>query len=76
MDFFFDIKNNYDPTTAGYWAIAIVLFLVYIAPSIIAKLRGKKNFLAIAALNVFLGGTGVGWVIALVWALTHESKND
>jgi len=76
MDFFFDSKHNYDPTTAGYWLIAIVLFLVYIFPSIVAKLRGKKNFLAIAALNIFLGGTGIGWVAALVWALTHESKND
>jgi Superinfection immunity protein len=32
----------------------------------------KKNWVAIFALNLLLGWTVVGWVIALVWALTKD----
>lgn len=74
IDIFFDSQNGYDPTNAGYWVIATCLFFIYITPSIIAKMRGKQNFLAILALNIFLGGTGVGWVIALVWALIKDNQ--
>ena len=43
----------------------------YFLPSIIAKSRGHQNFVAIAALNLLLGLTGVGWVLALIWSLTE-----
>lgn len=32
----------------------------------------KDNAGAIFALNLFLGWTFIGWVIALVWALTKD----
>jgi hypothetical protein len=49
-----------------------VATLGYLLPATVAYWRGKKNFLAIAVLNVFLGWTLIGWVIALVWASMHD----
>lgn len=32
----------------------------------------KKNVGAILTLNLLLGWTFIGWVVALVWAMTHD----
>jgi len=45
---------------------------LYLLPSIIGG--NKKNFTAILALNILLGWTVIGWIIALIWALTYEQK--
>jgi Superinfection immunity protein len=50
----------------------LVSVFIYILPTIIA--RNKKNIGAIAALNILLGWTILGWVAALVWALTKEQQ--
>ena len=34
----------------------------------------KRNGFAILVLNVFLGWTGIGWVIAFVWAATRDPQ--
>lgn len=44
-------------------------FVFYFLPSIIALARSKRNIVAIFLLNLFLGWTFVGWVVALVWAV-------
>jgi hypothetical protein len=54
-------------------ALAVGLFL-YFLPAIIA--RRKTNALAIFVFNLFFGWTGIGWVIALVWACTRDSAMD
>lgn len=41
----------------------------YIFPSLLAGILKNKNVLAISLLNLFLGWTIIGWVIALVWAV-------
>ena len=46
------------------------LLLFYFLPSLVGK--KKKNASSIFVLNLFLGWTLVGWVIALVWATTKE----
>jgi hypothetical protein len=46
--------------------ISLVLFLL---PTIIAVARHHRNRLAIFLINLLLGWTGVGWLVALVWAL-------
>ena len=51
-----------------------VMGLFYFLPSIIALFRGKKNLIAIMALNFFLGCTVVGWVVSLVWSLSADAK--
>ncbi|HVW73416.1 MAG TPA: superinfection immunity protein [Rhizomicrobium sp.] len=45
------------------------LFVLYWLPTIIAIARHTPSALGVAALNFFLGWTGVGWFLALMWAL-------
>jgi hypothetical protein len=47
-----------------------VFLCLYFLPSSIAMLRGHHNTFAIFLLNMLLGWTVLGWVIALVWAAT------
>ena len=42
--------------------------LLYMLPTIEAKLRGHTNIASIALVNLFLGWSLIGWVVALVWA--------
>lgn len=42
--------------------------ILYLLPSIEALIRKHNNFVAIALVNVFLGWTLIGWVVAIVWA--------
>jgi len=42
---------------------------LYFLPSIIALARNKRDIVAIVLLNLFLGWTAVGWIVALVWAV-------
>lgn len=51
--------------------LAVGIF-IYFFPSFVAYYRGKKNTTAIFILNLFLGWTIIGWVIALVWACTED----
>lgn len=57
------------------WIISIIL-ISYFFPSIIALLKGKSNTTAIIILNIFLGWTFVGWIVALVWAFTVDNKSQ
>lgn len=53
--------------------VVVVIFVtVYFFPSIIAYYKDKRNRGAILALNLLLGLTFIGWVVALVWALTQD----
>lgn len=51
---------------------ALLLFFicafVYFIPSIHGKNRRHPNLQSIVLLNIFLGWTLVGWVVALVWS--------
>ena len=49
--------------------LIIVIFGLYLLPSLISFLRRNKNWLAVFLLNLFLGWTGIGWVVALVWSV-------
>ena len=60
---------------AGLSAIIIILSLIsYFLPTVIAMLRGKSNTFAILLLNLFLGWTFIGWIVALVWSVTSDNK--
>jgi hypothetical protein len=54
----------------GLLFIVIGLF-IYFLPTYCG--RNKRNSGAIFALNLLLGWTLVGWVVALVWALSHDA---
>lgn len=50
-----------------------VLILIYILPSMIAWNRKHSN--GIFVLNLFLGWTFIGWIGALIWAVSSEKIN-
>jgi ABC-type sugar transport system permease subunit len=50
-----------------------ILSLFYFLPFAIAFNKKRVNTGAIFALNLFLGWSLIGWVVALVWALKEES---
>lgn len=47
-----------------------VIIAIYFIPSIVAYQRQHHSAAAILVLNFFLGGTIIGWIIALIWSLT------
>lgn len=60
---------------AGLSGIIIVISLIsYFLPTIIAMFRGKSNTFAILLLNLFLGWTFIGWIVALIWSVTTDNK--
>ena len=55
----------------------IALFLIlgfYFLPALLGK--EKENATSILLLNLFLGWTLVGWVIALVWATSKDDRTN
>ncbi|MFN7948399.1 MAG: superinfection immunity protein [Blastocatellia bacterium] len=61
----------------GFGLILVLILsslVIYFLPAVIAILRGKQNWFAISALNFFLGWTAIGWIVALVWSLTHDAR--
>uniref|UniRef100_A0A6M3J0P8 Putative superinfection immunity protein n=1 Tax=viral metagenome TaxID=1070528 RepID=A0A6M3J0P8_9ZZZZ len=51
--------------------IIIILAVIYLLPTVHGY--GKQHFAGIAILNIFLGWTFVGWVVALVWAVSDSN---
>ncbi len=56
--------------------ILIIFIPSYFVPTVIALSRKKSNTLAIFALNLFLGWALIGWVVALIWALSNKESNQ
>lgn len=57
-------------------AFLFVIVLVYMFPAWIASLRHHHNRMAIAVLVFLTGWTVIGWIIALVWALTITKEQS
>jgi hypothetical protein len=57
------------------FAFATLFLAIYFLPTIVALARRHPSALAIFALNLLLGGTGVFWVWSLVWALSNSSSS-
>lgn len=49
---------------------ALVAISLYLLPAIVAALRKHPSGWAIFILNLLLGWTVLGWIIALVWSAT------
>lgn len=54
----------------------IILFCLYFVPSIVAWTRGHNNRVAITALNVLLGWSVIGWIVAMVWSLMASQNSS
>ena len=49
------------------------LIALYFLPAIIAKAQGKRTTAAIFVLTLLTGWTGLGWIVALVWAFVPDA---
>ena len=56
----------------SYVPFGLVSLALYLLPTIIVLARRKKNVLGPILVNVLLGWTFVGWIVALIWALTVD----
>jgi Superinfection immunity protein/Short C-terminal domain len=64
---------HYWPWTLG-WGVMFLLLFPYFLPTIIAVLRRKASAVGIFFLNLFLGWTFIGWIGALIWALSADRQ--
>ena len=53
--------------------VAIVL-AIYFIPTMIAGVRERINKGAIFCMNLFLGWSFIGWVVALIWAVKEPDN--
>ena len=53
--------------------LVFLLCVLYFLPTIIAVAKKKQAQCGIAVVNIFLGWTFVGWVVALAWAACDDT---
>jgi hypothetical protein len=53
-----------------------LLTLAYFIPTFVASARRHSNWSSIFVLNIFLGWTFIGWVVALVWSVSAKRISD
>lgn len=54
---------------AGFLLLAVA-FVVYFLPTFIASKRNHPNGTGIFLLDLFLGWTFIGWLVALIWSVS------
>lgn len=65
-----------DATFGALIIIGIILAAcLYCLPTLIAFNRGHAYRWPIFGLNLFLGASGLGWLIALVWAMYPQNRS-
>lgn len=76
MDFLNALQKSWEEAgvSPAMLGIGFVLLLVYFLPALVASGRHHHNAGAIVVLNLFLGWTFLGWVVALVWASTAVDR--
>lgn len=52
----------------------LALIALYAAPGLVALKRGHPQVVPIVLINIFLGATAIGWVVALAWASSSFDK--
>lgn len=57
------------------WLVIVAIGgALYFLPTIIAATRKTPNIAAVAVINVFLGWSFIGWIVALVLALQQNQQ--
>lgn len=57
------------------FALLLIPFgAIHFLPTIVAGLRHSRSIVGIFLLNLLLGWTVIGWVIALIWAFRDEPR--
>jgi predicted PurR-regulated permease PerM len=57
----------------GFFVLGLII-AIYFAPIIVAVDRCHPNLVPITIINIFLGWTLIGWVVALCWSSMHFDK--
>lgn len=57
-------------------ALIILIAAIYLMPTIIGALLGVRGLGVILLVNVFLGWTIAGWVVALMWVFQRTGIAD
>jgi len=52
--------------------IFVVILLAYFLPYIVARKRNSRNKNQVLVINFFFGFTGIGYIVALVMALSPD----
>jgi len=60
----------------GSGLLFILLIGLYFVPWLISLSRKHNNSGAIAILNIFLGWTVIGWIVALIWSMTDNVRKQ
>jgi hypothetical protein len=50
----------------------LLAVLIALLPTLIALRREHEHQVAITFLNLLTGWTGIGWIVALVWATSRK----
>lgn len=53
-------------------AFFIISLVTYFLPTLIAGFRNHNNLNSIVVINLFLGWTILGWIVALVWSVANS----
>jgi len=57
--------------TATDIVVMLLVGVLYLLPTVVAMARSHHQAPAIFLLNLLLGWSGLGWIMALVWAATR-----
>lgn len=58
----------------GGLVFGLLLFALYLLPTIIAGTRKHRQVAPIAVTNILAGWTGIGWLVALIWSVASFSR--
>jgi hypothetical protein len=77
MLFIVGCSAPYNPPVPFFWGpFSFIWWLlgaaIYFLPIIVAVVRKKQKLLGIVLLNIFLGWSFIGWIIALIWAFSAD----
>jgi Superinfection immunity protein len=64
-----------DPSTINSIIFLALMGFFYLLPTLVANARRGQQVLGVFILDLLLGWTFVGWVIALIWAVSMETKD-
>ena len=73
-------SHEVGPVVNGIIAFISIILLIavaagfYFIPTIVAAAKKSKRASAVAVLNLLLGWTLIGWVVALVWAVAEPEE--
>lgn len=58
---------------SGFLITVLIVLFLYLVPAANAYDRKHRNWPAILMLNILLGWTAIGWVVALIWSYTGKN---